>query len=506
MSQLRVRFAPSPTGPLHIGGVRTALYNYLLAKKHGGRFILRVEDTDQTRYVEGAEDYIHNALEWAGIQVDEGVHAGGDFGPYRQSERSEIYKKYVHTLLDNRQAYKAYDTAEELNSKREENANWQYDSTTRMSMKNTLSLSEAEIQQLESDNTPFVVRFKIPQNETISFTDEIRGKVSVETNVLDDKVLFKTDGLPTYHMANVIDDHLMEISHVIRGEEWLPSTPLHVLLYKAFDWQAPVFAHLPLILKPQGKGKLSKRDGAKFGFPVFPLHWNDPKSGESWPGYKETGFLSNAFCNMLAFLGWNPGTEQEIFTLKELENAFSLDRVHKSGARFDYDKAKWFNQQHLIQQANEKIAKVARQYYQSKGYEVSEEKLEKIVGLYKQRISFVNELPESSYYLFEEVKEYDKKAVKKKWKPENTEQFNQLAANLNQLENWTVSEIEQDVKQYMEANGLGFGQVLPVLRLSVCGTMQGPSIFDIMAILEQQTVVNRLEKSIQLFNQMKEQA
>ena len=343
----------------------------------------------------------------------------------------------------------------------------------------------------------------MPGNEKVEFTDQIRGKVIVETAVLDDKVLFKADGMPTYHMANVIDDHLMEITHVIRGEEWLPSTPLHVMLYKAFEWQAPEFAHLPLILKPEGKGKLSKRDGAKFGFPVFPLSWEDPYTGENWPGYRETGFLPNAFTNMLAFLGWNPGDEREIFTLEELGLAFSLDRVNKSGARFDYDKAKWFNQQHLIQKSNEELAKVAREYFDLRNYKPSEEQLVQLLKMFKERVQFVNELPVATYYLFDDVKGYEEKAVKKKWKPELSEQFQQLAKQLNELTTWDANTIEQETKQFMNDHNLGFGQVLPILRLAVCGTMSGPSIFEVMDFLPQEKVIARIEQAIPLFNDMK---
>ncbi|MBX2845725.1 MAG: glutamate--tRNA ligase, partial [Saprospiraceae bacterium] len=389
MSTVRVRFAPSPTGPLHIGGVRTALYNYLFAKKHNGTFILRVEDTDQTRYVPGAEDYIKQSLNWAGLELDEGPDQGGEFGPYRQSERKALYAEYTNTLIDNGWAYRAFDTPEELDAKREAakaagNHSWQYDSTTRLEMKNSLTLSKEEEATFLAAGTPFAVRFKIPKDETVEFVDEIRGKVSFQTNVLDDKVLYKADGMPTYHMANVIDDHHMAISHVIRGEEWLPSTPLHVLLYKAFGWEHPAFAHLPLILKPQGQGKLSKRDGAKFGFPVFPLVWQDGE--ESWAGYRETGFYPDGFNNMLAFLGWNPGTDQEIFSLEELIEAFDLEKVSKSGARFDYDKAKWFNQQHLIQKDDEAIAIDAHPYFAEAGMELSAETIFKVVQLYKERV------------------------------------------------------------------------------------------------------------------------
>lgn len=510
-NDVRVRFAPSPTGPLHIGGVRTALYNYLLAKKHNGTMILRVEDTDQTRFVEGAEQYIIDSLTWAGIEIDEGPIQGGEYGPYRQSERGEIYRQYTTKLLENGWAYKAYDSPDELNTKREEaknsgNHSWQYDSVTRSQMRNSLTLSEEEVSDLDEKNTPFVIRFKVPENEKVIFEDIIRDQVEFDTKQLDDKVLFKADGYPTYHMANVIDDYTMRISHVIRGEEWLSSTPLHVLLYKALGWEneMPAFAHLPLILKPQGQGKLSKRDGAKFGFPVFPLNWDDEKSGEQWIGYKETGFLAEGFANLLAFLGWNPGTEQETFTMEQLISDFSLDRVSKSGARFDYDKAKWFNQQHIKELNNDTIAEIAKPYFTDKN--ISQEQLKTIVGLYKERVEFISQIPEQSDYIFNDVKDYDEKSIKKKWKPELTEKFEEFTQSIKELPTWDAQSIETATKQFMETNSLGFGQVLPALRLAICGTMKGPSIFDVMALIKQETVATRLETGIELFNQLKQQA
>lgn len=511
MRKIRSRFAPSPTGPLHLGGVRTALYAYLWAKQNNGDFVLRIEDTDQNRYVSGAEEYIQNSLKWCGLHPDEGPVQGGDFGPYRQSERNEIYRKYANQLLENGWAYKAYDSQDEIDEKREVekdkgNQNWQYDLITRSEMRNTLSLEDEEIAELEENKTPFVVRLKVPKDRNVEFNDLIRGKLNFDSNLLDDKVLFKADGYPTYHMANVIDDHLMEITHVIRGEEWLSSTPIHVLLYEGFGWTdtMPEFAHLPLILKPEGKGKLSKRDGAKFGFPVFPLIWTDPDTNESSAGYRETGFLSESFVNFLAFLGWNPGTDREIFSLEELIQQFDFERVSKSGARFDWDKAKWFNQQHIIQLQNEELGKISRKYFEQKGYGLSTDQLEEVVGLFKERVQFINDLPEASYYLFEDVKEFDIQSVKKKWKPELTETFYELAHQLRGIDEWTSEGIEAKVKEFMDENNLGFGQILPVLRLAICGTMQGPSIFHVMAMLTKAKATARIEHGVELFNEIKQ--
>ncbi len=508
---VRLRFAPSPTGPLHIGGVRTALYNYLLAKKHNGSFILRIEDTDQNRYVEGAEQYIQDALSWCGLTLDEGPSQGGDYGPYRQSERGEFYKKYIDHLLQSGWAYKAYDTPEELNQKREQaekdgHKNWQYDASTRGEMKNSISLSESEVNDLEAHNTAYVIRFKMPKQETVQFVDLIRGKVEFTTDVLDDKVLYKADGYPTYHMANVIDDHEMKISHVIRGEEWLSSTPLHVLLYKALGWEneQPKFAHLPLILKPQGQGKLSKRDGAKFGFPVFPLSWTDPETKELWEGYKETGFIPDGFDNFLAFLGWNPGTDQEYFSIDELASVFSTDRISKSGARFDYDKAKWFNQQHIIHSTAEELFPLVKPKFDQQNYKTSDDRLLQIIDLYKERVELINEFPTQSYYLFDEVREYDEKSIRKKWKPDNSEHFLELAAEFSSQPTWDEDSIEQTVKLFMEKTGFGFGQVLPTLRLAICGTMKGPSIYSVMELLGQEESAGRLTKAIPYFTSINE--
>jgi len=505
MTKVRVRFAPSPTGPLHIGGVRTALYNYLFAKRNGGSFILRVEDTDQARYVEGAEKYIKDALKWSGLTLNEGPDEGGEYGPYRQSERKDLYAKYTNTLIEKGWAYRSFDSPDDLDKKREAakadgNHSWQYDAKSRGEMKNSLTLNEDEENALIDQGVPFAVRFKIPANQVVEFNDAIRGRVSFQTNVLDDKVLFKADGMPTYHMANVIDDHHMAISHVIRGEEWLPSTPLHVLLYKAFDWEAPIFAHLPLILKPEGQGKLSKRDGAKFGFPVFPLKWVDPDSNEEWAGYKETGFYPEGFNNMLAFLGWNPGTEQEIFSLVELMESFSLEKVSKSGARFDYEKAKWFNQQHLIQKDDEAIAIDAKPFFDKAGINADAETIFQVCVLYKERVQFLHEIPEKAAYIFGPVKDWDEKMIRKKWKPENREAIKTLNTTLLEIPEFNSKTIEASVKQFMEATGLGFGQVLPVLRLAICGTMKGPSIFDVMEMVGKQTVNERLTAAINNWN------
>ena len=501
--KIRTRFAPSPTGPLHMGGVRTALYCYLFAKKNNGDFILRVEDTDQTRFVEGAEEYIIETLQWCGIKPNEGLSYGGDFGPYRQSERKDIYAKYAMDLLEKGDAYYAFDTPEELtawrdNLKGQGNPSPKYDPITRQYLKNSLHLSEDEVSRRLKAGEPWVIRYKMPRNEEVKFEDEIRGIVSFQTNQLDDKVLLKSDGMPTYHLANVVDDHLMEITHVIRGEEWLPSTPLHVLLYKSFEWEMPSFAHLPLILKPDGKGKLSKRDGDRIGFPVFPLNWKDPSSGEASIGYKERGFLPDAFINMLAFLGWNPGTEEELFSLGELIQAFSIERVGKSGARFDFEKTKWFNQQYIKNKSNEELVQLTADLFKKEDYRADQETLLNICELVKERATFLHEIPSLAYYFFEDVKEYDEKNLRKKWKNENSEAFKQLLSSLSDLENFKSEAIEKLVKDFMEKFSLGFGQVLPILRISITGTMQGPPIFAVMEVLGKTNCLNRLQKGVTL--------
>jgi glutamyl-tRNA synthetase len=510
MSNIRVRFAPSPTGPLHIGGVRTALYNYLFAKKHNGTFILRIEDTDQGRYVPGAEDYIIESLNWAGLKLDEGPGIGGDYGPYRQSERKVMYGEYAQKLVNAGWGYYAFDTPEELDAKREAekekgNHSFKYGSQTRGEMRNSLTLSKAEVEALLSQNTPYTIRLKVPENETVIVNDLIRGEVSFQSNELDDKVMLKADGMPTYHLANIIDDYSMKISHVIRGEEWLPSTAHHVLLYRAFGWEdvMPKFAHLPLILKPTGKGKLSKRDGAKLGMPVFPLKWDDPNPEDSFQGFRDFGFDPAAMINFLAFLGWNPGTEQEIFSLEELCQAFSIENVGKSGARFDFDKAKWFNQQYIMSKSGEELVKDVRPTIEENGHHVSDDFLAKVCDLLKERVTFFNDFWEASYYLFEDVKSYEEKMIRKKWKPDNQAKFDVLYGVLENLNDFTATGIESAVKGFMEENELGFGQVLPILRLSMSGTMKGPGIFEVMELLGKQKVLERLKKGYAYFNEVK---
>ena len=498
--KVRVRFAPSPTGPLHMGGVRTALYNYLFAKKHDGDFLLRIEDTDQTRYVEGAEDYILESLKWCGLNIDEGVGAEGEYGPYRQSERKEagIYKKYVDQLLASGHAYYAFDTPEELDQMRENLksagiAAPQYNANSRNSMKNSLTLPAEEVQKRLDANEPYVVRVKIPRNEEVKFQDIIRGWVVVHTANLDDKVLYKSDGMPTYHMANVVDDYLMKISHVIRGEEWLPSGPLHILLYRFLGWedQAPEFAHLPLILKPDGNGKLSKRDGDRLGFPVFPTQWTSPE-GEVSSGYRESGYFSEAFINMLAFLGWNPGTPQELFSLEELISTFSLERVGKAGAKFDPDKTKWFNEQYLRNKTNEELAQLIKPLVDEKGYSYpNDEFLALFCGLMKERASFTKDLLVDDY-LFNAPNEYDNKTLNKKWKENTPDIIIELKTILEQISDFTSSHIEKEFKAFLERKELGFGAVLPAFRLLVTGAGMGPSMFDICSLLGKEETLERI--------------
>ena len=497
--KVRVRFAPSPTGPLHIGGVRTALYNYLFAKKHGGDFLLRVEDTDQTRYVKGAEDYILDALKWCGITPTEGVGVGGDLGPYRQSERKEegTYKKYVDQLLASGNAYYAFDTPEELDAMRERlkaagGSSQSYDSASRKSMKNSLTLSAEETQHKIDEGVPYVVRVKILADEEVKFKDLIRGWVSVDSSNLDDKVLFKSDGMPTYHMANVVDDYLMKITHVIRGEEWLPSGPLHVLLYKFLGWESemPEFAHLPLILKPNGNGKLSKRDGDAGGFPVFPIEWNSPE-GETASGYRESGYFPEAHINMLAFLGWNPGTEQELFSLEELVQEFSLERVGKSGAKFDPDKTKWFNEQYLRAKSNEELAAIIK----PAAGDVSDELLSGICGLMKERVSFSSEILEKGKYLIEAPTVYDAKMVKKKWKDDSPQIVAELVEVFSNTE-FKNEALETAFKNYVEEKELGFGKPMIAIRLSITGEGGGPSLFEIMELIGKEESIARLNAGI----------
>lgn len=500
MSQkVRVRFAPSPTGPLHIGGVRTALFNYLFAKKHGGDFVLRIEDTDQTRYVGGAEAYIIEALNWLNIPTDEGPSNGGNFGPYRQSERKDLYRSYADQLLESGHAYYAFDTSEALDAHRKqheaEGKTFIYNWHNRLKLDNSLSLSETEVKAKLEAGEDYVIRFKVPQDETIELQDIVRGDMQIDTNVLDDKVLFKSDGMPTYHLANIVDDHLMEITHVIRGEEWLPSLALHVLLYRAFGWKAPEFAHLPLLMKPVGKGKLSKRDGDKMGFPVFPLEWKTA-DGDIFSGYREDGYLPEAVVNMLAFLGWNPGTEQEIFSLEELIQAFELSRVNKAGAKFDPDKTKWFQHHYLQQQEDTVLAKQFDSLLQTKGITSSLDFVT-IVGLLKERATFVSDLWEQGSFFFEAPSTYDEKASKKAFKEGTADILQTVVSLLNDTDDFSAATISATIKGWITSNDIGFGKVMMPLRLALVGEMKGPDVFDIIAILGKEEAVSRIERAIQ---------
>lgn len=496
--KVRVRFAPSPTGPLHIGGVRTALFNYLFAKKHGGDFILRIEDTDQKRFVEGAEEYVIESLKWAGIPHNEGQGVGGEYGPYKQSERMHLYKEYADFLLENDKAYYAFDTSEELTEARErsqkEGKTFAYDAITRQYLKNSTSLSADEVAQRIESGEPYVIRMKLPRNEEVRFHDEIRGWVVVNTANMDDKVLYKSDGLPTYHLANIVDDHLMQITHVIRGEEWLPSAPLHVLLYKYLGWEdtMPKFAHLPLILKPDGKGKLSKRDGVKGGFPVFPLEWKDPASGEISAGYREDGYFKEAFVNMLAFLGWNPGTEQELFSLEELIQAFSLERVGKSGAKFDPVKTKWYNEQFLRMKSNEELAELLKPLL---SFKVEDDYLIKVSELLKERAVFVADMTEDDFY-FQAPAEFDEKTIKKKWKEGTPAIIEAMIEKFDKIQEFSTENVETAFKTYLSENELGMGAVLPNFRVLVTGKGMGPSMFQIAAILGKEETLNRLKQGL----------
>ncbi len=497
--KVRVRFAPSPTGPLHIGGVRTALYNYLFAKKHNGDFILRIEDTDSQRFVPGAEEYIIESFDWLGIKFDEGVGIGGPHAPYRQSERKTIYKKYVDQLLDAGLAYIAFDTPEELEVKRLAIPNFQYDAHTRMGGVNSLTLSKEEVERRMADGEKYVVRVKIEPNEDIEVNDLIRGKVVINSSVLDDKVLYKAaDELPTYHLANIVDDHLMEISHVIRGEEWLPSAPLHVLLYRYFGWTdtMPQFAHLPLLLKPEGNGKLSKRDGDRLGFPVFPLQWKDPKSGDVSQGYREAGYLPDAVVNFLALLGWNPGLDQEIFSMQDLINLFSLERVSKSGARFDYEKAKWFNHEYLINKTDDEVANMYIPILKEKNISCGFEKVKHIVSLVKSRVNFVKELWDQTSFFFESPTSYDEKSLKKRWKQESPAQMSELLDVLKEISDFSAENTEKVVLGWIESKGYNLGGVMNAFRITIVGEAKGPHMFDITAIIGKEETVSRLGKAI----------
>lgn len=496
--QPRVRFAPSPTGPLHIGGVRTALYNYLFCKKLGGEMLLRIEDTDQTRFVPGAEEYIIEAFEWLGIKFDEGVHVGGKHAPYKQSERMHIYKQYAMQLIETGWAYYAFDTPEELDQHRKEaeaeKRNFQYDVNTRSSLCNSLTLSPEEVKERLKGH--YVVRFKYPENLEIVVQDIIRGEVKIDAKLLDDKVLFKSDGLPTYHLANVVDDHLMEISHVIRGEEWLPSAPLHIMLYKAFGWEAPQFAHLPLLLKPDGNGKLSKRDGDRLGFPVFPLQWTDPKTGEQSSGYRESGYIPEAVINMLALLGWNPGTEQELMSMEELIQSFSLDKVSKSGAKFDLNKARWFNHQYIQKQPSEYFIQHFSKILKERDIVASDEKVARVVELIKERVYFPQELWDQASYFFVAPESYNEQVIKKRWKEETPTYLNKIIEILQQYKPFDKVVAHDAVMAYIQGNELNMGQVMNSFRLSIVGDAKGPDLFEVVDILGVDEVVTRIRKAI----------
>lgn len=502
--KVRVRFAPSPTGPLHIGGVRTALYNYLFARQHNGELVFRIEDTDSNRFVPGAEDYILESFRWLGIKFDEGVSFGGNHGPYRQSERREIYKKYVQQLLEEGKAYYAFDTPEELEAKRAEGSNFQYDSHTRMQMRNSLTLPKDEVERLISEGEQYTVRFKIEPGQEIHINDMIRGDVCIKSDILDDKVLYKSaDELPTYHLANIVDDHLMEISHVIRGEEWLPSAPLHVLLYQAFGWEdtMPRFAHLPLLLKPEGKGKLSKRDGDRLGFPVFPLEWHDPKTEEVSSGYRESGYFPEAVVNFLALLGWNSGTEQELFSLDELVQAFDITKCSKSGAKFDYQKGIWFNHEYILRKSDEEIARLFAPIVANNGVEETFERVQLVVSMMKDRVSFVKELWPLCSFFFIAPTEYDEKTVKKRWKENSTQQMTELCEVLENIEDFSIEGQEAIVEKWIADKGYKMGDIMNAFRVALVGIGKGPGMFDISAFLGKEETIHRLKKAIQVLGQ-----
>ncbi|MCQ2283645.1 MAG: glutamate--tRNA ligase [Bacteroidales bacterium] len=496
----RVRFAPSPTGPLHIGGVRTALYNYLFAKKNNGTFLLRIEDTDQTRFVEGAEAYIVEAFKWLGLTFDEGVGIGGAHGPYRQSERKALYKPYAEQLVRDGWAYYAFDTAEELDAKRKEaeaeKKTFQYDANTRMGMVNSLTLPAEEVTRRLESGDHYVIRFKYPDNVDIHVHDLIRGEVVINSSLLDDKVLYKSDGMPTYHLANIVDDHLMEISHVIRGEEWLPFAPLHVMRYKAFGWDAPQFAPLPLLLKPDGNGKLSKRDGDRLGFPVFPLQWHDPKSGETSSGYRESGYLPDAVINMLALLGWNPGNDQEMMTLDELIELFSIDKISKAGAKFSLDKAKWFNHEYILQKSADELYPHFAKILADKGISTEESYIKSVIDLIKERLNFLGDFWDQASYFFVAPTEYDPQALKKRWKEGTGEKLRAIDSILTSIQPFDKMQAHDAVMKHIQDNELNMGQVLNSLRIALVGTAKGPELFTIIELLGVDEVVRRVERAI----------
>ena len=507
MSEVRVRFAPSPTGPLHIGGVRTALYNYLFAKNKGGKMILRIEDTDQARFVEGAEKYIIDSLKWCGIEFDESVIVGGDFGPYKQSERKEMYLPYAEQLVKDGFAYYAFDTSEGLTAMRERMKEAgvpspQYNAVTRTTMQNSLALSEDEVNKRMQDGDSYVIRIKMPRNEEVKLNDIIRGWVVVNTNNMDDKVIFKSDGMPTYHLANVVDDYTMKISHVIRGEEWLPSAPLHVLLYRYLGWEdkIPEFAHLPLILKPDGNGKLSKRDGDRLGFPVFPTEWTNPETGDVSSGYRESGYISDAFINMLSFLGWNPGTTQEIFSMEGLIEAFSLERVGKAGAKFDFDKTRWFNQQYLRAKTKEELSQDLQVILKENGVEAEDDFVATVCEQLKERATFIKDMWEEGKYYFSAPTSYDEKTIRKKWKEDTPKYMTELKYRIEEISDFNSENIEKEFKSYLEENELGMGKLLPAFRVSLTGLGMGPSLFDIASLLGKEETIKRMETALEKIN------
>ena len=500
---VRVRFAPSPTGPLHIGGVRTALFNYLFARKNKGTFILRIEDTDQARYVAGAEQYIIDSLKWCGIQIDEGVTADGPHAPYRQSERKSLYRKYAEMLVDKGYAYIAFDSPEELDRLRKEAESrkgaFTYNALVREKLNNSLSLGEDVVKEKVTAGLPYVIRYKMPEDHWVEFQDVVRGEVEFNTRTLDDKILLKADGMPTYHLANVVDDHLMEISHVIRGEEWLPSTPLHILLYEAFGWQdtMPTFAHMPLTLKPDGQGKLSKRDGDRLGFPVFPLAWKQPDTGEISSGYRESGYFPEAFINILALLGWNPGTEQEIFSMDELIKAFSLERIVKAGSRFDPEKAKWFNHQYLVKKSGDELAVWFTDELEQRDLGYDSSYISKALDLVKGRAFLLTDLWEQSWFFFQSPSSYDEKVIRKVWKDDVASLLRDLSSSLASVEPFTAGEIEPVLKNLTESREIGFGKLMNPLRLSLVGSNIGPGLMDIMEVLGKEEVLQRINRALQ---------
>lgn len=498
---VRVRFAPSPTGPLHIGGVRTALFNYLFARKNKGTFILRIEDTDQARYVAGAEQYIIDSLEWCGIQIDEGVTADGPHAPYRQSERKNLYSQYADMLVDRGYAYLAFDAPEGLERLRKEAENskrtFTYNALVREHLNNSLSLGEDMVKEKLAAGIPYVIRYRMPEDHLVEFQDIVRGEVDFNTRTLDDKILLKADGMPTYHLANVVDDHLMEISHVIRGEEWLPSTPLHILLYQAFGWQAPAFAHMPLTLKPDGQGKLSKRDGDRLGFPVFPLAWTEPDTGEVSRGYRESGYFPEAFVNILALLGWNPGTEQEIFSMDELIKTFSLERIVKAGSRFDPEKAKWFNHQYLLNKSGDELAAWFAGELEQRDLEFEASYVSQALELVKERAFLLTELWEQAWFFFQSPSVYDEKVVRKVWKEDSAALLGELYESLKAVEPFTAGKMEAVVKDLVERLEIGFGKLMNPLRISLVGSNIGPGLMDMMEVLGKEEVLQRINRALQ---------